>query len=94
MNEKKKLPLGLRKMRYTCFWARLSTINRVLGGSWCKRADDAQGIGARLRRENLRKTWVPKGEAARKMESERGIYIRFVVGYRQHDLESQFMRLV
>ena len=41
-----------------------------------------QGLGARPRRDNLRKTWVPTGAALRKMEATTGIYIRFVVGYR------------
>ena len=40
-----------------------------------------QGIGARVRRDNLRQTWVLKGKAMRDLE-RRGIYIRFVVGYR------------
>ena len=40
-----------------------------------------QGIGARVRRDNLRQTWVLKGNAMRDLE-KRGIYIRFVVGYR------------
>ena len=44
-----------------------------------------QGIGARVRRETLRQTWVPTGEKLRDLE-KRGIYIRFVVGYRWSNL--------
>ena len=42
----------------------------------------AQGLGARVRRDNLRSTWVPTGEAMRKLEAETGLYIRFIIGYR------------
>ena len=41
-----------------------------------------QGLGARVRRDNLRRTWVPTGPALKAMEAKTGIYIRFVVGYR------------
>lgn len=46
----------------------------------CERVS-MQGIGARVRRDTLRKTWVPTGEEMRALE-KRGIYIRFVIGYR------------
>ncbi|KAK9842850.1 hypothetical protein WJX74_003372 [Apatococcus lobatus] len=39
------------------------------------------GLGARVRRDNLRRTWVPTGAAMKKLEEEKGIVIRFVVGY-------------
>lgn len=40
-----------------------------------------QGIGARERRDNLRRSWVPVKDKMRQIEKQ-GIYIRFVVGYR------------
>lgn len=39
------------------------------------------GMGARLRRDNLRRTWVPMGKDLKRLEEERGIVIRFVIGY-------------
>lgn len=39
-------------------------------------------MGARQRRDNLRRTWVPTGKDLRRLEEERGIVIRFVIGYR------------
>ena len=41
-----------------------------------------QGLGARSRRDLLRKTWVPQGKALRDLEEEKSVVIRFVVGYR------------
>ncbi len=41
-----------------------------------------QGMGARERRDNLRRTWVPTGKELQRLEEERGIVIRFVIGYR------------
>ena len=35
-----------------------------------------------MRRDNLRSTWVPTGEAMRKLEAETGLFIRFIIGYR------------
>lgn len=37
------------------------------------------GFGSRLRRNVFRNSWMPKGEALRKLE-ERGVVIRFVIG--------------
>ena len=45
-------------------------------------ANAMQGMGARQRRDNLRRTWVPTGKDLRRLEEERGIVIRFVIGYR------------
>ena len=39
-------------------------------------------MGARVRRDNLRKTWVPTGKDLKRLEEERGVVIRFVIGYR------------
>eukprot|EP00891_Asterochloris_glomerata_P007456 jgi/Astpho2/7456/e_gw1.00114.96.1_t len=39
------------------------------------------GMGARERRDNLRRTWVPTGKELQRLEEERGIVIRFVIGY-------------
>ena len=41
-----------------------------------------KGMGARERRDNLRRTWVPTGKELQRLEEERGIVIRFVIGYR------------
>ena len=43
-----------------------------------------QGLGARSRRDLLRKTWVPQGKGLKDLEDEKSVVIRFVVGYR-HD---------
>ena len=40
----------------------------------------AQGLNARVRRDILRRTWVPRGQALADLEAERGVRIRFVVG--------------
>lgn len=37
-------------------------------------------FGNRLRRDAVRKKWMPTGEALKKLEKEKGIVIRFVVG--------------
>lgn len=47
-----------------------------------KRCLALQGMGARLRRDNLRRTWVPTGKDLKRLEEERGVVIRFVIGYR------------
>ena len=41
-----------------------------------------QGLGARSRRDLLRKTWVPQGKGLKDLEDEKSVVIRFVVGYR------------
>ena len=41
-----------------------------------------QGLGARSRRDLLRKTWVPTGKGLKTLEDEKSVVIRFVVGYR------------
>lgn len=41
-----------------------------------------QGLGARSRRDLLRKTWVPQGRGLKDIEDEKSVVIRFVVGYR------------
>ncbi len=43
----------------------------------------AQGLGARARRDNLRRTWVPTGKALQALEDEKGVVIRFLIGYRR-----------
>ena len=44
--------------------------------------DVCRGLGARSRRDLLRKTWVPQGKLLRDLEDEKSVVIRFVVGYR------------
>ena len=35
---------------------------------------------ARARRDNLRQTWVPTGDALRALERDSGVVIRFIIG--------------
>ena len=37
-----------------------------------------QGLGARSRRDLLRKTWVPQGRGLRDLEDEKSVVIRFM----------------
>ncbi|XP_049380063.1 probable beta-1,3-galactosyltransferase 8 [Solanum stenotomum] len=37
-------------------------------------------FSSRKRRDSLRETWMPKGDKLRKLEKEKGIVIRFVIG--------------
>jgi len=39
-----------------------------------------QGMTARARRDNLRQTWVPTGDALRALERDSGVVIRFIIG--------------
>lgn len=54
----------------------------VLGTEVHKAVPALQGMGARQRRDNLRRTWVPTGKDLKRLEEERGVVIRFVIGYR------------
>uniref|UniRef100_A0A5B7CF12 Hexosyltransferase n=1 Tax=Davidia involucrata TaxID=16924 RepID=A0A5B7CF12_DAVIN len=38
-------------------------------------------FSSRKRRDSIRETWMPKGEDLRKLEKEKGIIIRFVIGH-------------
>ncbi|KAH8480465.1 hypothetical protein H0E87_030654 [Populus deltoides] len=38
-------------------------------------------FSSRKRRDSLRQTWMPKGEKLKKLEKEKGIVIRFVIGH-------------
>ncbi|XP_016461169.1 putative beta-1,3-galactosyltransferase 8 [Nicotiana tabacum] len=38
-------------------------------------------FSSRKRRDSLRETWMPKGDKLRKLEKEKGIVIRFVIGH-------------
>jgi len=38
-------------------------------------------FSSRKRRESIRETWMPRGEELRKLETEKGIIIRFVIGH-------------
>ncbi|KAL2635788.1 hypothetical protein R1flu_007267 [Riccia fluitans] len=38
------------------------------------------GFGNRPRRDSIRKTWMPTGEQLKKLEAEKGVLIRFIVG--------------
>ncbi|KAG9457012.1 hypothetical protein H6P81_001520 [Aristolochia fimbriata] len=38
-------------------------------------------LSSRKRRDSVRETWMPKGERLRRMEREKGIVIRFVIGH-------------
>lgn len=38
-------------------------------------------FSSRKRRESIRETWMPRGEELRKLETEKGIIMRFVIGH-------------
>ncbi|RAL43017.1 hypothetical protein DM860_009799 [Cuscuta australis] len=38
-------------------------------------------FSSRRRRDSLRETWMPKGEELKKLEKEKGIVLRFVIGH-------------
>ncbi|KAL3577312.1 hypothetical protein D5086_022595 [Populus alba] len=38
-------------------------------------------FSSRKRRDSIRETWMPKGEELKKLETEKGIIIRFVIGH-------------
>ncbi|KAL9345734.1 hypothetical protein Peur_060587 [Populus x canadensis] len=38
-------------------------------------------FSSRRRRDSIRETWMPKGEELKKLETEKGIIIRFVIGH-------------
>ncbi|EEF43468.1 beta-1,6-galactosyltransferase GALT31A [Ricinus communis] len=38
-------------------------------------------FSSRKRRDSIRETWLPKGEELKKLETEKGIIIRFVIGH-------------
>ncbi|XP_058105021.1 beta-1,6-galactosyltransferase GALT31A isoform X2 [Magnolia sinica] len=38
-------------------------------------------FSSRKRRDSIRETWMPRGEKLRKMEKEKGIVMRFVIGH-------------
>ncbi|CAK7340094.1 unnamed protein product [Dovyalis caffra] len=38
-------------------------------------------FSSRKRRDSLRRTWMPKGDKLKKLEKEKGIVIRFVIGH-------------
>ncbi|KAG6636413.1 beta-1,6-galactosyltransferase GALT31A-like isoform X1 [Carya illinoinensis] len=38
-------------------------------------------FSSRKRRESIRETWMPRGEGLRKLETDKGIIIRFVIGH-------------
>ncbi|XP_049378408.1 LOW QUALITY PROTEIN: beta-1,6-galactosyltransferase GALT31A [Solanum stenotomum] len=38
-------------------------------------------FSSRKRRDSIRETWIPQGEDLRKLENEKGIIIRFVIGH-------------
>lgn len=39
-------------------------------------------FSSRKRRDSIRNTWMPQGDKRRKLEEEKGIIIRFVIGHR------------
>ncbi|CAN4113068.1 unnamed protein product [Withania somnifera] len=38
-------------------------------------------FSSRKRRDSVRETWMPKGDTLRKLEKEKGIVVRFVIGH-------------
>ncbi|XP_062076181.1 probable beta-1,3-galactosyltransferase 8 [Humulus lupulus] len=61
------------------------TYNYSTTSSTTKKAFVVIGINtafsSRKRRDSLRETWMPRGENLKKLEKEKGIVIRFVIGY-------------
>ncbi|CAL5227666.1 g10673 [Coccomyxa viridis] len=51
------------------------------------------GLGARSRRDLLRKTWVPQGKLLRDLEDEKSVVIRFVVGYSEQKDDPDELRV-
>ena len=39
------------------------------------------GFSSKKRRDSVRETWMPRGENLKKLEKEKGVVIRFVIGY-------------
>nr|GMC96538.1 beta-1,3-galactosyltransferase 7-like isoform X2 [Ipomoea batatas] len=39
-------------------------------------------FSSRKRRDSVRETWMPQGEKLRKLEEEKGIVVRFMIGHR------------
>lgn len=50
------------------------------GGRWHSVIGIYTSFGNKVRRESIRRTWMPTGEKLKKLESEKGVIIRFVVG--------------
>ncbi|CAL8462361.1 g1894 [Coccomyxa elongata] len=51
------------------------------------------GLGARSRRDLLRKTWVPTGKGLKTLEDEKSVVIRFVVGYSEQKDDPDELRI-
>lgn len=41
-------------------------------------------FSSRKRRDSVRATWMPKGDLRKKLEEEKGIIVRFVIGHRYY----------
>ncbi|GAB2241079.1 hypothetical protein Droror1_Dr00017854 [Drosera rotundifolia] len=39
-------------------------------------------FSSRKRRDSVRETWMPQGEKLHKLEEEKGIVVRFMIGHR------------
>lgn len=39
-------------------------------------------FSSRKRRDSVRETWMPRGEQLRRLEEEKGIVVRFMIGHR------------
>ncbi|KAK9842558.1 hypothetical protein WJX81_006050 [Elliptochloris bilobata] len=51
------------------------------------------GLGARARRDNLRRTWVPTGKALQALEDDKGVVIRFLIGYSEQKDDPDEVRI-
>ncbi|XP_060971524.1 probable beta-1,3-galactosyltransferase 8 isoform X2 [Cannabis sativa] len=62
-----------------------SSTHSISSSSTTKKAFVVIGINtafsSKKRRDSVRETWMPRGENLKKLEKEKGIVIRFVIGY-------------
>ncbi|CAD5314340.1 unnamed protein product [Arabidopsis thaliana] len=46
-------------------------------------------FSSRKRRDSIRGTWLPKGDELKRLETEKGIIMRFVIGVLDHTIEAE-----
>ncbi|CAN7094474.1 unnamed protein product [Brassica rapa subsp. narinosa] len=63
----------------------VSTTNTSTGGNQMSRVFMVIGVNtafsSRQRRDSLRETWIPQGEKLEKLEKEKGIVVKFMIGH-------------
>ncbi|KAL0814105.1 hypothetical protein Bca101_070548 [Brassica carinata] len=64
----------------------VSTTNTSTGGNQTSKVFMVIGVNtafsSRQRRDSLRETWMPQGEKLEKLEKEKGIVVKFMIGHR------------